>query len=280
MLTHSSIRRLLFTFSMVCVSVTVYGQAAAPAAQAPATQQKPFEPTVGQQGKDVVWVPTSQALVDKMLDMAKVTPQDFVIDLGSGDGRTVITAAKRGARAMGIEYNPDMVALSKKNAAAAGLSEDKAKFMKADLFETDFSQATVITMFLLPSINLKLRPKILDMKPGTRVVSNTFTMEDWEPDETQTIQGDCTSWCTALLWIVPAPVAGSWTLGGNTLTIDQEFQNFTGKLGANVVSQGKLNGTDISFTVGNQKYTGKVDGNSMSGTITGGSGGTWKATKK
>ena len=144
-------------------------------------------------------MPTSQALVDKMLDMAKVTPQDFVIDLGSGDGRTVITAAKRGARAMGIEYNPDMVELSKQNAAAAGLSEDKAKFMKADLFETDFSQATVITMFLLPSINLKLRPKILDMKPGTRVVSNTFTMEDWEPDETQTIQGDCTSWCTALL---------------------------------------------------------------------------------
>ena len=129
-------------------------------------------------------MPTSQALVDKMLDMAKVTPQDFVIDLGSGDGRTVITAAKRGARAMGIEYNPDMVELSKRNAAAAGLSEDKAKFMKADLFETDFTQATVITMFLLPSINLKLRPKILDMKPGTRVVSNTFTMEDWEPDET------------------------------------------------------------------------------------------------
>jgi phospholipid N-methyltransferase len=157
--THYSIRRLLLTLSMACVSITVFGQAAAP----PAAQQKPFEPTVGQQGKDVVWVPTSQALVDKMLDMAKVTPQDFVIDLGSGDGRTVITAAKRGARAMGIEYNPEMVELSKRNAAAAGLSEDKAKFMKADLFETDFSQATVITMFLLPSINLKLRPKILDM---------------------------------------------------------------------------------------------------------------------
>ena len=213
MLTHHSTRRLLLTFSMACVTITLYGQAAAP----PATQQKPFEPTVGQQGKDVVWVPTSQALVDKMLDLAKVTPQDFVIDLGSGDGRTVITAAKRGARAMGIEYNPEMVELSKRNAAAAGLSEDKAKFMKADLFETDFSQATVITMFLLPSINLKLRPKILDMKPGTRVVSNTFTMEDWQPDETANIQGDCTSWCTALFWIVPAKVEGTWQMPAGNL---------------------------------------------------------------
>ena len=149
----------------------------------------------GQAGKDVVWVPTPQALVDKMLDMAKVTPKDFVMDLGSGDGRTVITAAKRGARAMGIEYNPDMVALSEKNAAEAGVT-DKATFVKADLFETDFSKATVVTMFLLPSINLKLRPKILDMKPGTRVVSNTFDMEDWEADETRVGRRDCTSWCT------------------------------------------------------------------------------------
>src|SRR5437867_89941 len=142
--------------------------------------QKPFTPEVGQAGKDVVWVPTSQELVDKMLDMAKVTPQDFVMDLGSGDGRTVITAAKRGARALGIEYNPDMVGLSQKNAQAAGVT-GRVEFRKADLFETDLSQAQVITMFLLPSINLKLRPKLLDLKPGTRVVSNTFTMDDWEP---------------------------------------------------------------------------------------------------
>src|SRR6187401_1113523 len=152
---------------------------------------KEFEPQVGQEGKDVVWVPTPQALVDKMLDMAKVTPADFVMDLGSGDGRTVITAAKRGSHAMGIEYNPDMVALSTKNAAAAGVS-DKATFVKADLFETDFSKAQVITMFLLPSINLKLRPTILNLKPGTRVVSNTFTMEDWEADETATVSDGCT----------------------------------------------------------------------------------------
>jgi precorrin-6B methylase 2 len=276
MLTHHSTRRLLLTFSMACVTITLYGQAAAP----PATQQKPFEPTVGQQGKDVVWVPTSQALVDKMLDLAKVTPQDFVIDLGSGDGRTVITAAKRGARAMGIEYNPEMVELSKRNAAAAGLSEDKAKFMKADLFETDFSQATVITMFLLPSINLKLRPKILDMKPGTRVVSNTFTMEDWQPDETANIQGDCTSWCTALFWIVPAKVEGTWQMPAGNLVLTQQFQKVSGTLGSSAIADGKLRGDEISFTVGNAHYTGHVNGTSMKGSVTGGNGTAWTATRR
>ena len=168
------VRRASLTLALVLVAASVFAQAAA--------TQKPFEPTVGQQGKDVVWVPTPQALVDKMLDIAKLTPQDYLMDLGSGDGRTVITAAKRGARAKGIEYNPDMVELSKKNLAAAKIPADRASFEKADLFETDFSQATVITMFLLPQINLKLRPTILDLKPGTRIVSNTFTMEAWEAD--------------------------------------------------------------------------------------------------
>src|SRR5256885_17091638 len=121
-----------------------------------------YEPEVGQPGKDVVWVPTPQAVVDKMLDMARVTAKDFVIDLGSGDGRTVITAAKRGARAMGVEYNPDMVELAKRNAAKEGMT-GKANFQQADLFKSDFSQASVITMFLLPDINIKLRPKILGM---------------------------------------------------------------------------------------------------------------------
>src|SRR5262245_48831253 len=202
------------------------------AASAQATQQpaKPFEPQVGQAGKDVVWVPTPQVLVEKMLEMAKVTPQDFVMDLGSGDGRTVITAAKRGATALGIEYNPDMVDLSKKNAEAAGVGS-KATFTKADLFETDLSKATVITMFLLPQINLKLRPNILNLKPGTRVVSNTFTMDDWTPDETATItEQNCTSWCTALLWIVPAKVDGTWRLGDGELTLQQQFQKLTGSL--------------------------------------------------
>src|SRR5688572_6108879 len=146
-----------------------------------------------------------------MLDMAKMTPQDYVIDLGAGDGRTVIAAAKRGATALGIEFNPDMVELSKKNAAAAGVG-NKATFVKEDLFEADLSKAEVITMFLLPSINMKLRPKILDLKPGTRIVTNSFTMEDWQADQSETVTDDCTSWCTAHLWIVPAKVDGTWQL--------------------------------------------------------------------
>src|ERR671910_481301 len=155
------------------------------AAQAQPARQE-FKPEVGQEGKDVIWVPTPQELVEKMLDMAKVTPKDYVIDLGSGDGRTVITAAKRGVRAHGIEYNPEMVELSKRAAAKEGVS-DKATFAKADLFESDFSPATVITMFLLSSINMKLRPKILSLKPGTRIVSNTFDMGEWKADETGTV---------------------------------------------------------------------------------------------
>src|SRR6266851_6636006 len=194
--------------------------ALAQAQSAPSTPA--YEPSVGQEGKDVVWVPTPQVLVDKMLDMAKVTPRDFVMDLGSGDGRTVITAAKRGARALGIEYNPDMVALSKRNAEKAGVA-GRASFMKADLFETDFSKATVITMFLLPEINEKLRPAILRLKPGTRVVSNTFEMGEWRADETETVTTGCdTSWCTALLWIVPANVAGSYKIAQGELTLKQE----------------------------------------------------------
>ena len=220
---------------LVTAVVLAHGSAFA---QAAATQTKPFEPQVGQPGKDVVWVPTPQALVEKMLDMAKLTPQDFHMDLGSGDGRTVITAAKRGARAEGIEYNPDMVALSQKNAQAAGVA-DKATFRKADIFETDFSKANVITLFLLPQLNMKLRPTILNMRPGTRIVSNTFTMEDWTPDETQTVGGDCVSWCTAHLWIVPAKVQGAWDVAGRgTLTLNQTFQMVSGTLGSAQVSNG------------------------------------------
>ena len=245
-------------------------------AQAPA-QQKPFEPSVGQAGKDVVWVPTADTLVAKMLDMAKLTPKDYLIDLGSGDGRTVIAAAKRGATAMGIEYNPDMVELSKKNAAAAGVAA-KATFVKADIFESDYSKATVLTLFLLPQLNLKLRPTILNMKPGTRVVSNSFNMEEWEPDETARIETECTSWCTAYLWIVPAKVEGTWTTPNGDLTLKQTFQNVTGTLGSTAIGAGKLHGTEISFTAGNTKYVGQVSGNSIKGTTS--AGGSWTATKK
>jgi precorrin-6B methylase 2 len=252
---------------VVAVATTLY--AATAFAQA---AQKPFEPQVGQAGKDVVWVPTPQVLVDKMLDMAKVTPQDLVIDLGSGDGRTVITAAKRGAKAMGIEYNPDMVELSQRNAKAAGVT-DKATFVKADLFETDFSKANVVTMFLLPSINIKLRPKILDMKPGTRIVTNSFNMEDWEADQTETVGGDCTSWCTAMLWIVPAKVQGSWAMPQGELKLSQNFQKVSGSLGPQAISDGRLHGDELTFKVGTTTYTGKVNGTTIQG-----SG--WTATKK
>jgi len=237
------------------------------------TGTKPkFEPQSGQAGKDVVWVPTPQVLVDKMLSMAKVTPQDVVMDLGSGDGRTVISAAKLGATAMGVEYNPDMVELSKQNAEAAGVS-GKATFVKADLFETDLSRATVITMFLLPQINVKLRPKILDLKPGTRIVSNSFTMEDWEADETATVTENCTSWCTALLWIVPAKVEGTWTTSQGDLVLKQQYQMVSGTFGGKPISEGRLNGADLKFSVGGTEYTGKVSGNSIQGSR-------WTATKK
>lgn len=243
---------------------------------APAASQD-YQPQVGQEGKDVVWVPTPQELVDKMLEMAKVTPKDYVIDLGSGDGRTVITAAKRGSKALGIEYNPDMVELSKRNAAKEGVT-DKASFVKADLFESDFSQAQVITMFLLPSINVKLRPKILDLKPGTRIVSNSFDMEDWKADQTETVAG-CNNWCTAMLWIVPAKVQGTWKLPDGELTLKQTFQMISGTLKSaknNSQITGKLNGDQISFSAGGTQYTGRVNGNSMEGTA---GGNKWSATR-
>lgn len=256
------------------LGVALSAQAPAPAQSAP--KPKPFEPSVGQAGKDVVWVPTADALVAKMLDMAKLTPRDYLIDLGSGDGRTVIAAAKRGATALGIEYNPDMVELSKRNAAAAGVSA-KATFMKADIFETDYSKATVLTLFLLPDINLKLRPTILNMKPGTRVVSNSFHMEEWEADDTARVEDECTSWCTAYLWIVPAKVEGTWTTPKGELTLTQRFQMVSGRLGPAAIADGRLRGSQISFTAGGVKYAGDVSGNSIKGTAS--PGGTWTATK-
>jgi hypothetical protein len=237
-----------------------------------------YEPESGQAGKDVVWVPTPQALVDRMLDMAKVTPQDYLIDLGSGDGRTVITAAVRGLRAHGIEYNPDMVALAQRNAAAAGVSA-RATFAKADLFESDFSKAQVITLFLLPELNEQLRPQILELAPGTRIVSNTFRMGDWEPDETSRVTQDCAQWCTALMWIVPAKVEGSWRLGEQQLRLTQRYQVLSGTLGTRSVTDARLDGKAIRFTVDGVRYSGTVDGETMTGSITGGPGGNWSASR-
>ena len=238
----------------------------------PSSAADEYAPQVGQPGKDVIWVPTPDALVERMLDMAKVTPRDYVVDLGSGDGRTVIAAAKRGVKALGIEYNPDMVKLSIRNAETAGVQG--AKFVHGDVFETDFSQATVVTMYLLSSLNLKLRPTILNMKPGTRVVSHAFTMGDWNADETADVDG-----YRAYLWIVPAKVQGRWQVSGPAgafeLALEQAFQNITAKaIGPGLtgnVSDAKLNGANINFTVSDSagkllRFSGTVNGDSIEGT--------------
>lgn len=243
-------------------------------------KQKPFEPTVSQAGKDVVWVPTPQALVDRMLDMAKVTVDDYLVDLGSGDGRTVITAAKRGVKAHGIEYNPDMVALSKYNAEQAGVGE-LATFAQGDIFESKFSDATVITLFLLQDLNVRLRPTLLDMKPGTRVVSNTFSMGDWEPDGKISAGSTCKSFCSAMLWIIPAKVAGTWKLAEGELTLEQKYQKLTGTLksGSNstAISDAKMQGDQITFKVGDRIFRGRVDGNKMEGVFAAET--KWEATR-
>ena len=226
-----------------------------------------YQPSVGQEGKDVIWVPTPDTLIEAMLNAAKVTPNDYVMDLGSGDGRIVIAAAKRGARATGFEYNPDMVELSKRNAEKAGVS-DKATFVKADIFETDFSQATVITMYLLPQLNLKLRPTILNLKPGIRVVSHAFTMGEWNADETIEQEGR-----TAYLWVVPAKADGTWTWQANPgvaeLKLTQVFQDITGTLKLNgselTIREGKLEGDKIRFIGGDREFTGRVNGKTIEG---------------
>jgi len=227
-----------------------------------------YVPRSGQPGKDVVWVPTQQTLVNRMLDMAGVTKDDYLIDLGSGDGRTVITAAKRGVRALGIEYNPDLVTVSRRAAEGEGVS-DKARFVQGDIFETNFSEATVLTLFLLPDLNLRLRPTILDMKPGTRVVSNTFTMDDWEPDETAVVADNCSTYCRAYHWVVPAKVSGTWRLGDGELKLNQKFQMLAGTLTregqSHSITEAKMKGSEISFLAGGRRYTGRIENDRMSG---------------
>jgi SAM-dependent methyltransferase len=237
---------------------------------------KEYQPSVGQEGKDVIWVPTPNELIAKMLDMAKLTPQDIHFDLGSGDGRTVIAAAKRGANATGVEFNPDMVALSNRSAQREGVAS-KVKFINADIFKTDFSNATVITLYLLPSLNLKLRPIILGMKPGTRVVSHAFTMGEWEADETANVEGR-----TAYFWVVPAKVEGNWRIeggGAGDLSLKQEFQKVSGSAGGKAITSASLRGDVISFSVDGREYSGRVSGDRMEGTVKGASAGKWSATR-
>jgi SAM-dependent methyltransferase len=245
--------------------------------------RNPFQPTEGQEGKDVVWVPTPPVLVEKMLDMARVTPQDYVMDLGSGDGRNVIAAAKRGARALGVEYNPDMVELSRRIAAREGVA-DKALFVQGDMFEADISQATVLALFLLTENLNPLVPKFLDLKPGSRIVVNGFEIDDWKADEIGRADGDCESWCTAYLYIVPARVAGTWLLPRGRLALEQRFQELTGTLSSDGTSapikNGRLRGNRISFTVGGVDYIGHVQGDTMSGDLKGSASGDWRAVRE
>ena len=238
-----------------------------------AVAAQPTPPVLGQDGKDVVWVPTPEALTTKMLDLARVTAADTVLDLGSGDGRLVIAAAKRGARARGIEYTTSLVELSRKAAQAAGVAQ-RAVFEKADLFEADLSRASVITLFLGPELNAKLLPKLLNLKPGTRIVSNTHPIGDWPADAQIESTDDVKSvyYRSARLWVVPARVAGSWILSisiGGELELKQRYQSVTGTLRINgrtmAISQGSLSGAKLTFVAAGARYEGEVDGGNMRG---------------
>src|SRR3954452_11291782 len=263
------------------------------AAPFPAHAQK-FEPQVGQAGKDVIWVPTPDEVVERMLTMAQAGPKDIHFDLGAGDGKIAIAAAKKfGANATGIEYNPDMAKHANANAQAAGVAgvgPGKATIRQGDIFATDFSSATVITLYLLPSLNMKLRPTLLQMRPGTRVVSHSFTMEDWEADEISSMDGR-----RAYFWVVPANVMGAWQLEAASqtteLSIDQTFQKITGsvKLGTTLggLREPRLNGANIAFAYVDQAgtrrdFSGRVNGARMEGSFRDDKGGEgrWSATKK
>jgi len=233
-------------------------------AQTPAKPQ-PYEPVFGQPGKDAVWVPTPQALVDRMLDMAAVKPGERLIDLGSGDGRLVISAAKRGAQAFGVEYEPALVEYARRVAEAEGLSR-LARFAREDLFQTDLSGADVITLFLLRDMNLRLRPKLLALKPGTRIVANTFDLGEWLPDRSEnlSLEDGCNSaWCLAMMWTVPARVAGVHKLPQGEFNLAQEFQMLTGTVtvgGATVPVGGSVQGEAVTLTGAGRTWYGKATG--------------------
>src|SRR4051812_22947109 len=268
-------KRCIEGLCAACVALAI----SAAAAQAPDAS---YKPRMGQPGKDVVWIPSPNDMVEKMLDMARVTPQDFVIDLGSGDGRNVIAAARRGARALGVEYNPDMVELAKRAAAEAGVA-DRAMFVQGDMFAADISKASALILFLIPQNLEKLAGKFIQLKPGTRIVSNTYEIGGgWEPDDTQRLPL-CASWCGAHLYVVPAKVAGTWRLPEGDLTLFQEFQYVWGSYDYNGirldVENGRVRGEEISFVVNGVEYSGRVGGDAMQGTAKGRVTEPWKATR-
>lgn len=282
------LRRLL---PALLLGVALSAAAQSPPADTPSTP--PYEPQIGQAGKDVIWVPSPDNVIERMLRMAQTTKQDYVIDLGSGDGKIAIAAARNfGARALGIEFNPDMVKLSRENARKAGVA-DKVEFVRGDFFKSDFGEATVLTMYLLPDLNLKLRPKILALRPGTRVVSHSFNMDEWEPDEMSTLEGK-----RAYFWVVPAKVSGVWTLeldggvnGQLDLAIEQRFQKLSGYASLGRVHaglrDGRLDGRRIRFAFVDaaglgREFAGAVEQDAMQGTYRSddGAAGHWRAVKR
>jgi hypothetical protein len=258
--------------SMACSSTT-----ATPATNtaSPQAGTAAYEPVRGQAGKDVIWIPTPPGLIDKMLTAAKVTDQDRLFDLGAGDGIIAITAARKyGARSVGIEYNPDMAQFARRKVAEAGMT-DKVRIITGDIFQEDFSSATVVTLYLMPHLNLKLRPLLLKMKPGTRVVSHAFNMGDWQPDETMSEQ-----YAQGYFWVVPAQIEGDWVMTGldggpSRLNMSQSFQNIGGMLTRGGQTQAllgaKLRGDEVKFqfTTPDRKvhaFTGRVEGRRITGT--------------
>lgn len=219
-------------------------------------------------GKDVVWVPTEPEVVAAMLDLAEVTPKDFVMDLGSGDGRNIIAAAKRGAHGLGVEFNPDMVALSRRIAQQEGVA-DRAQFVEGDMYEADMSRATVLALFLLPHNLERLKDKILALPPGTRMVLNTYRLDGWDAVSSTTVHGDCTTWCEVTLHLVPAPVEGSWQLDGVPLVLEQRYEKVSGKLGPNREASvaGHVRASDIELFINGQPYKGRVEGDRITGTV-------------
>ena len=250
------------------------------AQQRPGWQPPPYQPAPGQDGKDVIWVPTPDALVDRMLALAGLTPRDTLVDLGAGDGKIVIAAARAGAQALGIEYNPDLVEHARRRAQEAGVA-GRARFERADIFEYDFSHASVVMLYLLPRLNLRLRHRLLALTPGTRIVSNSFDMGDWKPDEVTNASG-----ATAYLWLVPANFGGEWALrfplsdgaeARGLLEVEQRFQRTSGAAVFRHFTAGLrqplLSGDRVRFALTDadghvREFDGRIAGRELVGTVT------------
>jgi len=272
----SATRRSILQWAAAAPLLALPAISSAQTAPAPGSADA-FKPRVGQEGKDVIWVPTPDTLVARMLQMASVGPKDFVVDLGSGDGKIAIAAARDfKARAMGVEFNPQMVALSRQAAAREGVS-DRVRFEEGDIFKVDFTEANVVTMYLLPTLNLKLRPQLLAMRPGTRIVSHQFMMGSWEPDDSSSVEDR-----PGYLWIVPAPVGGTWILStrgpdGDSdirIALAQTFQKVSGRARMGDINAAlrsvRLEGDRLAFELMDQRgllrlYEGRVTGNRLEG---------------